>query len=212
MKTTITVAALLISAFASVAMAEPRDAMMIRNPQLIRPNLGSVTMQSEYLGLVIESHNGQGLKVLHTVPGGAAETVGLEQGDLVIGAEGFYINSLSELESAMRTSFGSITVTVKDVRSGRVVNATMTLGRNGGGVIGTAVGYDPELGVGIEMMFGGRNKISSIENGSIAQKLGLTVGDILVSKEKTGSKVTVVYDDVETGRRYTAWYNSWGRN
>ncbi len=202
MKTKTTIAALFVCVFAAAAVAQ--DAMMLR-----RPSVGTVLAQSEYLGLAIESHEGRGLKVFATTPGGAAETVGLEQGDIVIGAEGYYVDTLDQLEQAMRTSFGSITVTVINVRNGQWVNAKMKLGRNGGSVIGTSVCYDPTLGIGIEMLYGGRNKVTSIERNSIAQKLGLTVGDIIISSDENNGKYTVVYDDAETGLRYSSWYRKW---
>ena len=41
---------------------------------------------------------------------------------------------------------------------------------------GPAVAYDADLGVGIELLYGGRNKVTSGERGSVAEQLGLTVG------------------------------------
>ena len=213
MKATTTFAALfVIVCSAAAALAQRNDAMMISNPTTLRPHLGSVLSRSDYLGLAIESHNGRGLKVFGTVPGGAAETIGLEKGDIIIGAEGYYCDTLDQLENAMQTSNGSIRVTVINVRNGQYVNARMRLGSNGGGIIGTAVGYDAELGIGIEMLYGGRNKVTSIEPNSIAQKLGLTVGDVIIQQTVNNGTYTVKFDDAETGLRYSSWYQTWCRN
>ena len=155
MKTTTTFAALLICVcFAAVASAQYQpNAMMISNDGLT-PRLQPMPKldYSKYLGLTVQSHNGRGLKVHSTDHGGAAATVGLEPGDIILGAEGYYINSLQELESALNTGWGKTTVTVRDIRTGRQINAVMPFGSNGGSTTGTAAGYDPEPGVGLELL------------------------------------------------------------
>ena len=215
MKATTTFAALfVVVCSAAAAFAQNNDAMMIRmdKPVGLVPNVGPVLAKSDYLGIAFESHDRRGLKVNGVVPGGAGETIGLERGDIVIGVEGYYCDTIDQLEHAMRTSFGSIKVTVINVRNGQWVNATMRLGRNGGGLIGTAVGYDADLGIGIEMLYGGRNKVTSIERGSVAEQLGLTVGDIITKQTKTGNKYEITYKDAETGLTYRAWYQGWRSN
>ena len=210
MKAFTTFAALFVVACSAAAVAQNySDAMMISNPTMLRPNVGPVLIKSDYLGLAFESHNQRGLKVNSVVPGGAGETIGLERGDIIIGVEGYYCDTLDQLEQAMRTSFGSIKVTVINVRNGQWVPATMRLGRNGGGVIGTALAYDQQLGMEYEQMFGGRKKVSSVERNSIAQKLGLTRGDVIITLQVTGGKYEVTFDDAETGLRHSSWYQTW---
>ena len=221
MKAFTTFAALIVVVCsAAAALAQNDAAMMISNPtvtinpeyrpeMLIRPSVGPVLTKSDYLGIAFESHDERGLKVHGVVPGGAGDTIGLEQGDIIIGVEGYYCDRINQLENALRTSYGSVKVTVINVRNGQWVDANMRLGRNGGGMTGPAVGYNADLGVGIEMLYGGRNKITSIERGSVAEQLGLTVGDILIKHKKTGSKHEVTYKDAETGLTYRAWYEGW---
>ena len=216
MKATTTFAALFVivcSAAAAIAQTDMSlPGAMYANPTMIRPQVSTVLSRSDYLGLAIESHNGRGLKVFGTVPGGAAETIGLEKGDIIIGAEGYYCDTLDQLEQAMRTSFGSIKVTVINVRNGQWVTANMRFGANGGSVVGTAVGYDQELGIGIEMLYGGRNKVTSIEPNSIAKKLGLTVGDIILKQSENNGKYEVTFKDAESGLTYKSWYQTWRSN
>ena len=207
MKATTTFAALLICVcFTAVAAAQQPSMMMISNDGLIAPQRPELR-HSDFLGLTIETHSGRGLKVHSTERGKAGATIGLEPGDIILGAEGFYIDSLQQLESALNMGFGKATVTVVDIRTGRRVNAEMTLGSNfTGGITGTAVGYDPDLGIGLEYLFGDRNKVTSVEPNSPASRLGMTVGDIITSTRKEGVRVHFTYIDAETGYKYTAWY------
>ena len=207
MKTSTTIAALLACVcFAAVAAAQQPNMMLVRNDRLVAPPRPELR-HSNFLGLTIVTHGGQGLKVYSTEEGKAGATIGLEPGDIILGAEGFYINSLDELESALNTGFGKATVTVRDVRTGRRVNAVMTLGSNfTGGITGTAIGYDSNLGVGLEFLFGNRSKITSVEANSPASRLGLTVGDIITSTKEQGERVYFTYIDAETGYTYQAWY------
>ena len=210
MKATTTFAALfVVVCSAAAAIAQAPHAMMISQPQLITPTVGPVLIKSDYLGLSFESHNQRGLKVHSVVPGGAGETIGLEYGDIIIGVEGYYCDTLDQLEQAMRTSYGSIKVTVINVRNGQLVNATMKLGRNGGGHIGPALAYDANLGMSYETLFGGRKKVSTVEPNSIAKKLGLTSGDVILTLQVSNGRYEVTFNDAETGRRYTSWYQTW---
>ena len=165
--------------------------------------------KSDYLGLAIQSHNGRGLKVFGTVSGGAAETAGLENGDIIIGVENYYCDTLDQLEQAMRTSTGSVTLTVINVRNGQWVNVAMRLGRNGGGLVGPALAYDAELGMSYEMLFGDRKRVNSVEPNSIAKKLGLARGDEIISLQTSGGRYEVVFKDADTGYRTTSWYQTW---
>ena len=105
MKTTLTLlsAAVICCTFATAALAQAPNAMMIRNDN-DRVRLGPVLQRSEYLGLVIESHNRQGLKVAGTVYGSAAHDAGLEDGDIIVGAGGYYVYTLADLEHDRETS------------------------------------------------------------------------------------------------------------
>ena len=207
MKTTTTLAALLCCiCFAAVASAQYQPNMLISNVAPLAPPAPELR-HSNFLGLTIETHSGRGLKVHSTDRGGAAATIGLERGDIILGAEGFYVNSLKELESALNLGFGKTNLTVIDVRTGRRVTAKMTLGSNFSGTLtGTAVGYDSDLGVRFEGLFGNRNKVISVDPNSPASRLGMTAGDIITSTRKEGNRVHFTYVDAETGYNYKAWY------
>ena len=224
MKTQVTLAALFVCVVASSAFAQGTDAMMMRiqpETRLIeRPNDGPVLTHSEYLGLTVESHNGRGLKVMRTGIDSAADSIGLEKGDIVLGAEGYYVDSMDQSEDAMRRSGGRLDVTVVDVRTGRRVEATMTMGTSPGGLI-NPVTYVAGLGVEVMVRVRGGYEISRVERHSVAEKIGLTVGDVILKVE--GQKIedvrdpgyvfsksfTMVYDDAETGYRYTLNRRVW---
>ena len=234
MKTNITLTALLVCVLSSVALAQRPTtlvnndaAMMVRPDTMMIPPVGLIEppavgpelTHSEYLGLTVESHDERGLKVYQTTMDGAAATIGLEHGDIVLGAEGYYVDTMEQLENAMRRNRGRLEVTVINVRNGRRVNAVMTLPNTT--ILVDPVSYVPGLGVEVEMRRGGGYKITRIDRTGVAKKISLTVGDVLL--KINGQKVedvrdpslvysksfTLVYEDVETGYTYTLNRRVW---
>ena len=228
MKKTITLTALFVGFLAATAVAQHPDAAMMVRPDttmipeinLIEPpSVGPELTHSEYLGLTVQSHDQRGLKVYQTTMDGAAATIGLENGDIVLGAEGYYVDTMEQLENAMRRSGGRLEVTVVNVRNGEWVNAHMTMPSST--ILIDPVSFVPGLGVEVEMRREGGYKITRINRTGVAKKIGLTVGDVLLTVN--GQKIedvqdptvvfaksfTLVYDDVETGYTYTLKRRVW---
>ena len=225
MKTTTTFAAVMIVAsVAAAAFAQGRnDAMMVRledQPET-RLTLRPTVSRSDYLGLAVQSsYSGRGLKVHSTEFGSAAATFGLEQGDIIVGAGGDFVDTMADLENAFRVSGGNVEVTVKDINTGRWLTGTMKRG-SGSGRINNAVAYVPGLGVEVEILNAGGYKITRVEGGSVADQINLTAGDVIL--KVNGVKIenvrnpsttfarsfTMIYNDRETGLRYSLERNVW---
>jgi S1-C subfamily serine protease len=211
MKTTLKVAAIVTvfaSLFTAASAAERLPVGLVPDDRI---DIGTAVVYSEYLGLALESHNGRGLKVESVEQGGAAASAGLESGDIIIGADGYYVDTLDELETTARHSYGTVKLVVRDVRTGRNSNATMTITS---GVIGTAVAYVPGLNLSVEMMPRGGYKVGEIERGTLAAKLGLKAGDVLLTvngqpieevdaQRAFGGSFTLAFDQASTGYRMT---------
>jgi S1-C subfamily serine protease len=178
MKTTFKVLAIaVVSSVLGVAASAAERLPVGLAPSSNEMRLSPVLVRSDYLGLAIESHDERGLKVAFIQRGGAAATAGLEIGDIIIGADGYYVDSLDELESAARNSYGKLPLVVRDVRSGRTATTTMKI--TSGGVIGNAVGWVPGLELSVEITRDGLKISDEVQRGTLAAILGLKRGDVL---------------------------------
>jgi S1-C subfamily serine protease len=200
MKTTFKVLAIaVVSSVLGVAASAAERLPVGLAPSSNEMRLSPVLSRSDYLGLAIESHNERGLKVAFVSRDGAAASAGLEVGDIIIGADGYYVDSLDELESAARNSYGKLPLVVRDVRTGRTATTTMKIT---GGVIGNATAWCSGLELMVEVLPRGGLKISGdVERGTLASKLGLKRGDVLLTVN--GESIRDVDTEAAFARSFT---------
>ncbi len=170
------------------------------------------------------------LKVLRVEPGTPAAEAGLEPGDLIVGANGAAITSPAQLGAALRKSGGTVTLTIRDVNTGKDVpvevklpNATVanplpdslphlpTGGTSGSmGVVTELAFYNVEAAV----------RITEVVPGSPADRAGLTPGLIILQangkpvlhpnelseleRSMGGQTVRLTVVDPNSGRKGTA--------
>ncbi len=136
------------------------------------------------------------LKVTQVEPAGAAAKAGVEVGDILVAANGAAITSPEQLAAALRKSGPTLTLTVRDVRTGRDTPVTVKLGGSepdapapaptppaapgggggGGGRLGAVTElsfYDTEIAV----------KVTEVEAGSPAEKAGLRIGTLILDAD-----------------------------
>jgi S1-C subfamily serine protease len=133
------------------------------------------------------------LKVTQVVPAGAAAKAGVEVGDVLVAANGAAITSPEQLAAALRKSGPTLTLTVRDMRTGRETPVTVKLGgtepaapapapappaapSGGGGKLGAVTElsfYDTEIAV----------KVTEVEVGSPAERAGLRPGTFILDAD-----------------------------
>lgn len=177
------------------------------------------------------------LKVVATSPGSPCEKAGLEPGDIIVGANGVPITDPESFVNVVRQSGPTLTLIVRDTRSGQDVQVPVELG--GGPAIPPAASNTPaqapqqgagrRLGAVTEVVFLDAEvavKVTEVEAGSPAQKAGLEVGDIILEANgtpvlhpddlarivsKSGANLTIVVVDPRQGRKAQVQVNLDGR-
>jgi S1-C subfamily serine protease len=126
----------------------------------------------------IHATEGQGgLYIWATHPGGPADRLRLEQGDMIVAIDGIATNTVDAYRSAIKASTGVVDVTFRDVRTGQVRADKVTLDR--GALARTRPGLRPSLGVHAEDLPGKGMKVVAIVPQSPAALLQLDPGDIV---------------------------------
>lgn len=131
------------------------------------------------------------LKVSHVEPDGAAARAGIEVGDILVKANGAPLTEPEQLAAALRKSGSAITLTVRDVRTGRDVPVEVPLGGSPDKPAPTLPTEQPsanntapgKIGVVTELAFYDNEaavKVTEVERGSPAERAGLQVGTIIV--------------------------------
>jgi S1-C subfamily serine protease len=179
------------------------------------------------------------LKVVRVEPGSLADKAGLESGDVLVGANGVAITSPEQLATALRKSGSTLTLVIRDVRSGRdtsvrvdfggpqpespvpapAANPPVSEGGSGGGRLGAVTElafYDAEAAV----------KITEVEPNSPAARAGLQPGLIILQANgtpvlhpnelneavrKSGASVKLTVVDPRAGRKGTVTVDLGGR-
>ncbi|MBX7071945.1 MAG: PDZ domain-containing protein [Pirellulales bacterium] len=131
------------------------------------------------------------LKVSQVEPNGAAARAGIEVGDILVKANGAPLTGPEQLAAALRKSGSAITLTVRDVRTGRDVPVEVPLGGSPVKPAPTLPTEQPsanktapgQIGVVTELAFYDNEaavKVTEVERGSPAERAGLQVGTIIV--------------------------------
>jgi S1-C subfamily serine protease len=131
------------------------------------------------------------MKVTGVQPNSPAASAGIEPNDVIVAANGVPITSAETLSATLRKSAASITLTVRDTRTGRDVPVEVKLGGPGAAnpapipadaQIPTAAGR--RLGAVTEMVFYDIDpavKVTEVEAGSPAAAAGIIPGTVIVA-------------------------------
>ncbi|HEY0854797.1 MAG TPA: Do family serine endopeptidase [Devosia sp.] len=138
----------------------------------------------------------RGTIVTEIAPGGPAERAGFKTGDVILAADGFAINQPSAFDFRLATRKLGTDVTIDYLRDGKAGQITLKLeGAPGGGADATASlsGNTRFAGVTVETVnpaiaqelglpFNAQGVVvRSVEQGSPAQRMGLTAGDVILN-------------------------------
>jgi S1-C subfamily serine protease len=130
------------------------------------------------------------LKVTRVDPAGPAAKAGIEQGDIVVAANGAPITGPEQLLGALRKSGQVLTLTVRDARTGRDTEVEVKLGGTKPvnplpADVETPIAASPgKLGAVTELAFHDDDfavKVTEIETGSPAARAGLRPGVMILA-------------------------------
>jgi S1-C subfamily serine protease len=138
-----------------------------------------------------------GMKVTRVEAGGPAQKAGIEIGDVIVAANGVPVTGVEVLSSVVKKSGASLTVTVRDTRTGRDLPVEIKFGDPGIAIPGELpadpklqTGTGHKLGAVTELVFYDINpaaKVTEVEPNSPAARAGIEPGDIIV--EANGATV-----------------------
>jgi serine protease Do len=147
-----------------------------------------------------------GMKVIRVEPGSPAQLAGIEPGDVLVSANGVPITGVEVLSSVVHKSGPTLTVTVRDTRTGRDVPVEIKIGstdtENPTPVPAdapTQPGAGRKLGAVTELVFYDVNpavKVTEVEPGSPAARAGIEPGDIIVEANGTPTLHPKTLDEV----------------
>jgi S1-C subfamily serine protease len=136
-----------------------------------------------------------GMKVIRVEPGSPAQKAGIEIGDVIVAANGVPVTGVEVLSAVLKKSGPSLTVTVRDTRTGRDLPVEVKVG---GPDAVTPVpipadtpvqsGAGQKLGAVTELVFYDVNpavKVTEVEPGSPAARAGIEPGDIIIEANGT---------------------------
>jgi S1-C subfamily serine protease len=163
------------------------------------------------------------MKVIRVHPGSPAAAAGIEPNDMIVAANGVPITGAETLSAMLRKSAASITLTVRDTRSGRDVPVEVKLSGQGAAnpapipadaQVPAAAGR--RLGAVTEVIFYDVDpavKVTEVEAGSPAAAAGIVPGTVIVAANgkavlhpreldeavrNSGPKLTLTLVDVRT--------------
>jgi hypothetical protein len=134
---------------------------------------------------------GSALRVTRVEVQSPAAQAGIEPGDILVAAGGVPIATEAALADAVQNSRGSLSVTVRDVRSGRDVVVKVPLPAATRAGTPAPAGDQRSLGVTSELAFyegDAAVKVTKVEPGSPADQAGIVPGLLIL--EANGSRVT----------------------
>ncbi len=138
------------------------------------PDSLSLGISSERISLGL----GNALKVIRVEERSPAAKAGIEAGDILVKANGESISSPEQLAATFRNSDGTLTLAVRDVRTGRDVVVNVELERKPG-----KNGSPKRLGVKTELAFYGGEaavKVTEVEPDSPAERAGIVPGLLIL--------------------------------
>ncbi len=158
------------------------------------PNPPAPSAPSRSLGLAAEPVTiGQrtAMKITRVEPNSPAAKAGLEVNDVIVEANGQAVTGTEQLSSAVRKSGATLTLTVRDSRTGRNTPVEVALGTAKAEVPlpGGPLDNDPsmkkssKLGAVTELAFYNIEaavRITEVEQGSPAERAGLRVGTLIL--------------------------------
>ena len=147
-----------------------------------------------------------GMKVIRVEPGSPAQLAGIEPGDVLVSANGVPITGVEVLSSLVHKSGPTLTVTVRDTRTGRDVPVQIKIGSTDADNPTPVPGDTPiqseagrKLGAVTELVFYDVNpavKVTEVEPGSPASRAGIEPGDIIVEANGTPTLHPKTLDEV----------------
>jgi S1-C subfamily serine protease len=135
------------------------------------------------------------LKVVAVVPGSPAQKAGIEPGDVIVSANGAPVTAIEQFGAALRKSGPTLSLVIRDTRSGRDVPVEVQLGGPASSTPVTVPDEPPAragaargLGAVTELFFYDADpavKVSEVERGSPAARAGLKPGDVILQANGT---------------------------
>jgi serine protease Do len=136
-----------------------------------------------------------GMKVIRVEPGSPAQMAGIEVGDVIVAANGVPVTGVEVLSAVLHKSGPSLTLTVRDTRTGRDQPVGVKIGSPDASdaaplPAGTPLPTDSgrKLGAVTELVFYDVNpavKVTEIEPNSPAARAGIEPGDIITEANGT---------------------------
>jgi S1-C subfamily serine protease len=146
------------------------------------------------------------MKVIRVEPGSPAQLAGIEQGDVLVTANGVPITGVEVLSSVVKKSGPTLTVTVRNIRDGRDVPVEIKIGSADAANAAPVPANTPiqpeagrKLGAVTELVFYDVNpavKVTEVEPGSPAARAGIEPGDIIVEANGTPTLHPKTLDEV----------------
>ncbi len=138
-----------------------------------------------------------GMKVVSVQPGSPGQKAGLEPGDVIVAANGVPITDAEALSAVARKSGKTLSLTVRDTRTGKDTRVDVELGGDEPAIVMPApadapapAGSGRRLGAVTELVFYDVDpavKVTEVEPGSAAALAGISPGDVIV--EANGAPV-----------------------
>lgn len=136
-----------------------------------------------------------GMKVIRVEPGSPAQKAGIELGDVIVAANGVPVTGVEVLSAILKKSGASLTVTVRDTRTGRDVPVEVKVGSPDAGAqvpipadTQIQAGAGRKLGAVTELVFYDVNpavKVTKVEPGGPAARAGIEPGNIIIEANGT---------------------------
>ena len=135
------------------------------------------------------------MKVIRVEPGSPAQKAGIEIGDVIVAANGVPVTGVEVLSAVLKKSGPSLTVTVRDTRTGRDVPVAVSVGGPEAADPASVPADTPiptdagrKLGAVTELVFYDVNpavKVTEVEPNSPAARAGIEPGDIIIEANGT---------------------------
>ena len=160
----------------------------------------------------------QALRVTAVTPGSLAQKAGIQAGDVIVDADGLPVSSPTSLMRALNEAEGTLTLTIRDVNTGKNTPVQIPIGGAPAASPAAAPAQAKVSGIGLAadpIFVGGRValKVTEVQPGSPAQKAGFEPGDIIAAvndrpvdsvdqiiavAKKSGPKLKVTVLDIRT--------------